>query len=612
MKRILQFSILNIFLIIVISAIYSATITYYKEHLKTTYTQLDGLIYLEKLSTLSVVITQYLDDDTYSDNKLKVKFCVQDLQKAQKRINYVANKDLNNQLENMKKFKMSEDDYYKFLDTLNHENYIAGDKFKLLYEESRKLFLLNSLATHYTPEYLISLLITHHIMQEFHKKDYISDKKKNIFTEQFKLAFLSQKEIYGILELLNSDNDVQILKNKILEIKKELQKIKATSFSFDDTLSDKKNSLKYIIHSQKLLKLSFRFANEQNIIIKNILNKRKNNLKENIYQSNLIFILIIIIFAFLMYLFYKSYMLHIQKDKEIKKVSRELDELVVYSKTDIDGNIIYVSAALEKISGYSKNELIGNNHRILKHDEMKKEFFVELWDTILDKRVFNGEIINKAKDGSSYWESVTITPELDTAGNIIAFSAYKLNITDQKALQEASNELLLANERLEKLSVIDTLTQVYNRLKLDSVMQERYSTYQRYNKIFSVVLIDIDFFKDVNDTYGHLAGDETLKSIAKIIQALMRDTDTFGRWGGEEFMIIAQETDSPGAYILAEKIRKAIESYEFDVVGKKTVSLGVSQIDKEMSILELIKKADDALYAAKDTGRNKTVININI
>jgi len=601
------------FLIIAISATYSAARTYYKKRLDTTHTQLNGLSYLDKLSKLSIAITRYLDNNTYLDNKLKIKFSVQDLQKEQKRINYIASEELNTQLEHMKEFKISEDDYYyKFLDTLNHENYIIGDKFKLLYEEDRKLFLLNSLATHYTPEYLISLLITHQIMQEFQREDNISDKKKNIFIEQLKLTSLSQKEIRGILDLLHPDDDVKILKNMILEIEKECQILKKAVPVFDGAGVSRMEFEKYLISAKKLLKLSFKFNNKQNNLIKDTLNKRESKLKIKIYQINMIFILIIIIFVFLVYLFYKSYLSNILKDKELEKINKRLDELVVFSKTNIEGDITYVSAAFEKVSGYSKKELIGQNHRILRHNNMKEEFYTNLWDTILDKKVFIGKMINKAKNGSEYWVKATITPELDASGNIISFNAYGLNITDQKALEEKRNELLLANKKLEELSVMDPLTQIYNRLKLDSVMQDNYNTYQRYSKIFSIILIDIDHFKDVNDTYGHLVGDDTLCGIVNIIKNITRDTDTFGRWGGEEFMIISQETACDGAYILAEKIRKAIESYEFDIIGKKTVSLGVSQIDQSISVLELTKRADDALYTAKDNGRNKTLQYKNI
>ena len=290
------------------------------------------------------------------------------------------------------------------------------------------------------------------------------------------------------------------------------------------------------------------------------------------------------------------------------------DSFSAVSKTDLKGVITYVSKALEKISGYSKEELIGKTHRMIKNDEMDPLTYKKMWDTITDKKVFTGEILNKRKDGTSYWIDATIIPNLDSHGDIIGFSAYRRDITNQKDLelekikrQEQTIELLAVHEALEKLSTLDPLMQIPNRLSLDTNMKVRYDSYQRYKNIFSLIMIDIDYFKSVNDTYGHLVGDDILKSVSKIIQENIRTTDLFGRWGGEEFMIICEETDIDGAYELAEKIRIAIQEKEFDVVGRKTISLGIAQIQDNISINEFIQGADDALFYAKNNGRNKTM-----
>jgi len=173
--------------------------------------------------------------------------------------------------------------------------------------------------------------------------------------------------------------------------------------------------------------------------------------------------------------------------------------------------------------------------------------------------------------------------------------------------QAKTVELLAVNKALEKLSRLDTLTQIPNRFNLDTAMQIRYDMYQRHKKVFSVILIDIDYFKSVNDTFGHLVGDEVLKSVANLIGSNIRDTDFLGRWGGEEFMIICEETDSEGAYNLAEKIRLSIQNNEFNLIGYKTISLGIAEIEENIAINDLIKKADDALFYAKNNGRNKTI-----
>ena len=125
---------------------------------------------------------------------------------------------------------------------------------------------------------------------------------------------------------------------------------------------------------------------------------------------------------------------------------------------------------------------------------------------------------------------------------------------------------------------------------------------------FSIILIDIDYFKDVNDRYGHLVGDEVLKKMSRLIEENIRATDCFGRWGGEEFMIVCEQTNANEAYNLAEKIRNIIAEHTFDVVGAKTLSLGVAQMRDSLSMHELLIDADDALYEAKESGRNKTIV----
>jgi diguanylate cyclase (GGDEF)-like protein len=127
----------------------------------------------------------------------------------------------------------------------------------------------------------------------------------------------------------------------------------------------------------------------------------------------------------------------------------------------------------------------------------------------------------------------------------------------------------------------------------------------RYNRIFSIILIDIDDFKATNDTFGHNAGDTLLKEIADNIHATVRDTDFTGRWGGEEFLVICPETDVNGAMSLAEKIRSVIESNDFTNAVTKTASFGVTTYLDDKDINSLIKRADDALYTAKKNGKNR-------
>ena len=135
---------------------------------------------------------------------------------------------------------------------------------------------------------------------------------------------------------------------------------------------------------------------------------------------------------------------------------------------------------------------------------------------------------------------------------------------------------------------------------------------KRYGSIFSIILIDIDHFKLVNDTYGHIVGDSVLKEFASILKANVRDSDCVGRWGGEEFIIVCIETDTNGAVLVAEKLRDEIEKFNFTTVGNKTASFGVSSSGKNIDETIILDNADKALYKAKNSGRNQVISYSNL
>jgi diguanylate cyclase (GGDEF)-like protein len=164
-------------------------------------------------------------------------------------------------------------------------------------------------------------------------------------------------------------------------------------------------------------------------------------------------------------------------------------------------------------------------------------------------------------------------------------------------------------EEMEKKSIIDGLTGTYNKKEIEESLKKYLLIYLRYKKNpFSVIIFDIDFFKKVNDTYGHLAGDYILKELSKLIKEVIRDSDILGRFGGEEFMIILPETKVVGAIKLAKRLRKACEEHTFIFDGQKiniTISLGVTSVTKTDFVESLIERCDTALYDAKKNGRNR-------
>jgi diguanylate cyclase (GGDEF)-like protein len=184
----------------------------------------------------------------------------------------------------------------------------------------------------------------------------------------------------------------------------------------------------------------------------------------------------------------------------------------------------------------------------------------------------------------------------------------RINAHLESLVAERTAELVEKNKQLEKLSVSDRLTGLYNRLRLDQVLDAELVRSKRYGNSFLVILLDVDHFKSVNDTHGHQVGDQVLTQVAYLLRKDAREVDTVGRWGGEEFLIVCPDTSIEGAALSAEKLRQKIAQQSFHVVGGKTCSFGVASIRAEETIDTLIARADAALYRSKHNGRNRVEI----
>ena len=162
-------------------------------------------------------------------------------------------------------------------------------------------------------------------------------------------------------------------------------------------------------------------------------------------------------------------------------------------------------------------------------------------------------------------------------------------------------------KRLRFRAYRDILTGLYRREFLEELVQQEFYRSKRYGYHFSILMIDIDNFKQINDKYGHLFGDKVLRTVAGIIRKNLRKSDIAVRYGGEEFLVVLPHTDLRRAAVVAERIRKAIEETKIDKV-QVTVSIGVADNSLVENFKDLIQKADSALYKAKRTGKNKVVI----
>lgn len=168
-----------------------------------------------------------------------------------------------------------------------------------------------------------------------------------------------------------------------------------------------------------------------------------------------------------------------------------------------------------------------------------------------------------------------------------------------------NRKLAALNKKLAQLSVTDKLTGLFNRQKLDVTLEQECEWALRLGHPLSVIIMDLDYFKSVNDTYGHQVGDEMLVTVARLLTARLRQTDCAGRWGGEEFMLICPHTDLQGAKALAETLRQAIAVQPFPTAGRRTASFGVACCRAGDQVNTIVSRADEALYKAKRLGRDR-------
>lgn len=278
-------------------------------------------------------------------------------------------------------------------------------------------------------------------------------------------------------------------------------------------------------------------------------------------------------------------------NEQLSRYIEIIDKNVDTSSTDKIGVITHVSEAFCEMCGYSKEELVGRTHSILKHPEIQSEVYANMWKVISSGNIYKSELQNVKKDGSTYWVNITIEPIFEY-GEIVGYTAIRENITDKKLI--------------EVISITDKLTGLYNRHYLDRALQNEFDRAKRYNQVFSILIIDIDFFKHINDSFGHIVGDSVLKQFSMLLRNSIRTTDILGRWGGEEFLIIATETNCDTAYFLAEKIRTLVQAFNFDAAGSRSCSIGIASYKTGDGLTEILKNADEALYFSKSNGRNQT------
>ena len=272
--------------------------------------------------------------------------------------------------------------------------------------------------------------------------------------------------------------------------------------------------------------------------------------------------------------------------------------------TDKDSVIIRVNPAIEKMTGYSREELLGRNPRIFKSGEQEESFYTDMWQQVRETGIWQGELWNRRKNGELYAEWLTITSVKDEHGEVVRYVATSQDITKRKQ----------AEDHVQHLAYHDDLTGLPNRRLLLDRLQQNMAACIRHNKKGALLLLDLDRFKDLNDSLGHPVGDELLRQVSKRLQSIVREEDTVARLGGDEFVVLLPGIENDAVSVgfevqrVAEKIRSTLaETYNMsNNQCYINVSIGISLFPEQSNdIDDVLKHADNALYNAKEKGRNR-------
>jgi len=328
--------------------------------------------------------------------------------------------------------------------------------------------------------------------------------------------------------------------------------------------------------------------------------------QSDIKESILKFVGLLILLSFPMAFLFSKYNSKQKKEEDKHKYNQDvllslfdLSDVVLFNwNNDEKWSVASVSKSVFKLLGYTQEEFETNkiNYIDCIHPDDLKQVTQEHLNSISYRAYYFEHkpyrLIKKNADIKWILHSTVIVK--DENNKITNFVGYLTDITDLK-----NTEI-----ELKQISRTDRLTKINNRLYTDDILENQYYRYKRDNEACSVILVDIDHFKSVNDNHGHLVGDNVLVEFARILGVSIRKGDVLGRWGGEEFLIILPHTKLQEALKLGEKLRKIIDTNDFPTIGHMSASFGVSTFVEHSSIDILIDTADKALYESKKNGRN--------
>lgn len=297
----------------------------------------------------------------------------------------------------------------------------------------------------------------------------------------------------------------------------------------------------------------------------------------------------------------------ITERKRVEAVLRSLSVAVEQSPVsvviaDLNAIIQYVNPRFTDVTGYSAEEVIGQNPSVLNSGFTEPSVFEELWSALKEGRTWKGEFINRKKNGEIFWEEAHIAPVYDSVGVVNRYVAVKLDISDRKQIEE----------KVTHLAQHDSLTDLPNRALFADRLHQALVLAHRDGVRMVIMFVDLDHFKPVNDTYGHAVGDLLLREVAQRMREAVRSSDTVGRIGGDEFVVLLPRMENvTAALVVAEKLRCTLAE-PFELAGhilKISSSIGIAIYpDHGGDDRELTQRADAAMYCAKQEGRNRVEI----
>ncbi len=287
----------------------------------------------------------------------------------------------------------------------------------------------------------------------------------------------------------------------------------------------------------------------------------------------------------------------------LKEYLELIDKNIHTSTIDLNGSFMEVSTALAGTLGVSTEEMVGMQYESLYCSHLPKENYQKIWETVERGENWSGELQHQKKNGDYYWADTVIFPKVDEQQNLVCYSAIYQDITEKK--------------HIEELSITDVMTGLYNRRFFDSVLAKELDRARRDNNTLFFAMLDLDYFKQYNDHYGHQMGDKVLTEVALVIKdKLKRASDYCFRLGGEEFGLLFYDFSVDGPQDFIESIREAIvqagiEHKKSKVADIITVSIGLLSVKPGTGVTDdaIYRLADEALYQAKEGGRNMVVTN---